>query len=763
MPEPQDSDAAARLRLRAERRLQRLARTVKATSAAPGVLDNERLLHELQVHQIELEMQNEDLRTSRAQVEAALKRYTELYDFSPLAYFTLDRIGTVLQTNLAGAKLLGVERTRLGHTRLGAFLAAQDLPALNAFLDEVFGSRPASARELRLAGDHEPPRFVSIEATLAPDALSCNAVVTDISAAKVANARLQLAASVFSHAREGIVIIDPAGRILDVNAAFTHITGYQRDEVVGRAPSLLNSGRQGAAFYAEMEKTLARDGQWSGEIWRRRKSGEEYLEATTISTVRGVDGHTVNYVALFTDITKVKAQQQQLEHIAHYDPLTNLPNRVLLADRLQHAMIQCQRRGRALAVAYLDLDGFKEVNDRHGHSVGDDLLVTLANRMKLALREGDTLARIGGDEFVAVLVDLAHLQDSTPVLARLLQAASAPVSIAGAALQVSASIGVTIYPEDVSDAEQLLRHADQAMYQAKQAGRNRYHVFDIHQDVEQQSRHENIARIRLALTQQEFVLYYQPKINKRTGGVIGLEALIRWQHPERGLLLPAAFLPTIEGHPLTVEIGEWVVNTALAQMSAWHASGADMAVSVNIDAYQLQKADFVTRLAAMLAAHPELEHRHLELEVLETSALENMGQVSDIMQACHALGVRFALDDFGTGYSSLTYLKHLPADLLKIDQSFVSGMLEDADDRAIVEGVIGLVRAFRREVIAEGVETSAHGELLLKLGCELAQGYGIARPMPAAEVPAWVMHWKQKWAGLPRPILPRSMPLDTPV
>lgn len=636
MPKPGNSNPAVRVRLGAERRLERLARTGEVATATQRAHDNERLLHELRVHQIELEMQNEDLRNARAQVEAALARYTELYDFSPLAYFTLDRIGTILQTNLAGAKLLGLERTRLTQGRLGAFLAPHDLPGLNDFLRQVFDARPAEsrpmpARELRLAGTHEPPRIVSIEATLAPDRLSCNAVVTDV--------------------------------------------------------------------------------------------------------------------------TTLKAQQRQLEHIAHYDLLTKLPNRVLLADRLQHAMTQCQRRGRTLAVAYLDLDGFKEVNDQYGHSVGDDLLVILANRMKLALREGDTLARIGGDEFVAVLVDLERMQDATPVLIRLLQSASAPVAMVGAALQVSASIGVTIYPEDASDAEQLLRHADQAMYQAKQAGRNRYHVFDVHHDVEQQNRHENIARIQRALVQHEFVLHYQPKINMRTGDVIGLEALIRWQHPERGLLLPAEFLPITENHPLSVEIGEWVLETALAQMSAWHASGQDMAVSVNIAAHQLQQANSVSRLAAMLAAHPELEHRLLELEVLETSALQNMAQVSDIMQACHALGVSFALDDFGTGYSSLTYLKHLPADLLKIDQSFVSGMLADADDRAIVEGVIGLVHAFHREVIAEGVETSAHGDLLLKLGCELAQGYGIARPMPAAEVPGWLALWQQKWSNAPRATL----------
>ena len=306
-------------RLRAKRRLQRLARAGEPRTAIGAALDNERLLHELQIHQIELEMQNEDLRTSRALVESGLKRYTELYDFSPLPYFTLDRGGTILQCNLAAAALLGLERARLTLKRLGTFIDTQDLPDLNDFLGQVFDTQPATARELRLSSEHRPQRFVRIEATLAPDALSCNAVVTDITAERESKSKLQLAASVFSHAREGIVIIDPAGRILDVNDTFTHITGYPRDEVLGQPHSLLNSGRQSPAFYADMDTMLARYGQWSGEMWNRRKNGEEYLEATTISAVRGPDGHTVNYVALFTDITKIKEQQHQLEHIAHHD------------------------------------------------------------------------------------------------------------------------------------------------------------------------------------------------------------------------------------------------------------------------------------------------------------------------------------------------------------------------------------------------------------------------------------------------------------
>jgi diguanylate cyclase (GGDEF)-like protein/PAS domain S-box-containing protein len=554
--------------------------------------------------------------------------------------------------------------------------------------------------------------------------------------------RLQLAASVFTHAREGIMIADSNGSIIEVNETFTHITGYNRAEVVGQNPRILRSGRQTPEFYVQMWKALNERDHWSGEIWNRRKSGEVYAEALTISSVRDAAGQINNYVALFTDITAIKEHQSQLEHFAHFDALTGLPNRVLLADRLQQAILQSQRRDQSLAVLYLDLDGFKAVNDQHSHGVGDELLIALSQRMKAALRDGDTLARIGGDEFVAVLVDLAQTQDCDAVLRRLLQAAAEPVSIGNTVIQVSASIGVTQYPQDAADADQLMRHADQAMYIAKLAGKNRFHHFDVAHDAAIKTRREDLDHIRRALEQDEFVLHYQPKVNMKTGEVVGAEALIRWQHPERGLLSPAAFLPVIENHPISVELGEWVISTALTQMGAWFSAGLDFPVSVNIGVRQLQQENFVSRLTTLLRAHPDVPPLRLELEVLETSAMEDIGHVSGVMHACRALGVGFALDDFGTGYSSLSYLKHLPAERLKIDQSFVRDMLDDPDDLAIVESVIGLATAFRRSVIAEGVETAAHGELLLTLGCELAQGYGIARPMPAHALPLWVQAWR---------------------
>jgi diguanylate cyclase (GGDEF)-like protein len=469
----------------------------------------------------------------------------------------------------------------------------------------------------------------------------------------------------------------------------------------------------------------------------------------TISVVRDATGKMQHYVSLFTDISDQKEHLQELEHAAHFDALTNLPNRALLTDRLLLALLQCERRDKMLAVVYLDLDGFKRINDNHGHSTGDQLLIAVSQRMTEALREGDTLARIGGDEFVAVLIDLEQPSDCHPVLERLLQAASQVINIEDITLQVSSSIGVSIYPETATQVDLLLRQADQAMYTAKEKGKNCYHFFDANSAVEARNLHESLESIRQALDQEEFQLYYQPKVNIKTGAVVGVEALIRWQHTEQGLLEPRYFLPVVEDHAIRVELGEWVINTALTQISEWQTLGLKLPISVNVGAYQLQDHYFLEHLTAALAAHPDVSPGRLELEILETYALEDVTKVASLMLACQNLGVDFALDDFGTGYSSLTYLKRLPAASIKIDQSFVRDMLTNADDLAIVQGVIGLAGIFNRRVIAEGVETTAHAKMLLSLNCNIVQGFGIAHPMPAIDLPLWVERWNanQTWAS----------------
>jgi diguanylate cyclase (GGDEF)-like protein/PAS domain S-box-containing protein len=582
----------------------------------------------------------------------------------------------------------------------------------------------------------------------------------DITQAKADEERLRLAASVFTHAREGIMITGADGAILEVNDTFSRITGYSREEVLGRKPQMLSSGRQEPEFFAEMWRAINESGQWSGEIWNRRKNGEIFAAVETINTVFDAAGKAKCYVAMLSDITPMKEQERKMAHAAHYDALTGLPNRVLLAERLREAMAQTQHE-QMLAVAYMDLDDFKSVNDRYGRETGDTLLAAVANRMKLVLREGDTLARLGGDEFVAVMRNLEGTEDSILPLNRLLRAAGEPAQVGDLDLQVSATGGLALYPqsEDV-DADQLLRQADRAMCQAKLGGRNRFHIFDSRQDRTVRSHFEDLEQIRRALAAREFVLYYQPKVNMAKGSLIGAEALIRWQHPLRGLLGPNLFLPVIEDHSLAVEVGDWVIDEALGQMESWRAAGLDIPVSVNVCARQLQEPRFIDRLRALLDAHPTISPTRLELEVLETSALWDVAQVSELIGECRRLGVSVALDDFGTGYSSLTYLKRIPANILKIDQSFIRDMLNDPEDMAILEGVLGLATAFRRQAIAEGVETVAHGSMLLQLGCELAQGFGIARPMPAGDLPAWAAAWKPDphWA-FARPVSPS----DTPV
>jgi len=573
--------------------------------------------------------------------------------------------------------------------------------------------------------------------------------VEDISERIENQKRLLLAASVFTHAREGITITDAKGTILDVNESFTRITGYSRDEVLGGNPRILKSGLQGREFYDRMWQSLRSEGNWSGEIWNRAKDGNIFAEHLTINAIRDAGGKVLQYVAHFSDITALKEHELQLEHMTHYDSLTGLPNRVLLADRLRQAMSHAVRRGQKIAVAYIDIDGFKAVNVQFGHAAGDTLLVTLGVRFKAALRAGDTLARLGGDEFIAVMLDLDNADGGEAILKNLLAAASGQLRIEGQEMKVSASIGVTFYPqeEDV-DEDGLIRQADMVMYQAKIDGHNCYRKFDPSQDLTIRGRYEGREQIRRALAARELVLYYQPKVNMRTGAVTGAEALIRWRDPERGLMAPASFLPIVEDHPLAIEIGEWVIETALAQMETWQDQGLEIPVSVNVGAMQLQQVDFIDRLSALMGAHPRVKPADFELEVVETSALRDVLQASMVLNACHKMGISVAIDDFGTGYSSLTYLKRLPANVLKIDQSFVREMFDDPENLTILEGVLGLASAFRLNVIAEGVETTDQGLVLLQLGCELAQGYGIARPMPAEELPRWVAQWRPdpRWA-----------------
>ncbi len=570
-------------------------------------------------------------------------------------------------------------------------------------------------------------------------------IAIDISERKALESDLQLAASVFTHSHEGILITDLAGKIVDVNRSFSRITGYSRDEVIGRNPSLLSSGRHDSGFYQRMWKTLDLSGFWSGELWNKRRDGSEYVQSLTISTVRDRSGQPIRYVGLFSDITAQKQYQQNLERMAHYDALTGLPNRVLLGERLRQAMSKTRRQGGVLAVAYVDIDHFKEINDVYGHDVGDRVLQAAAGRVRAILRETDIVARPGGDEFVALLTGMASKQDTSGTLERLMDSMSRPMQIGSTYPLLTVSIGVTFYPQDGEpEGDQLLRQADQAMYEAKRQGRNAICHFDADLERTLAERLTAAWRLRRALEDKEFELYYQPQVDLRDGRVCGVEALIRWRHPERGVLAPGQFLHLIEGDDLIRGIGHWVLSQALADLVRLRANGYGLEVSVNVSARELLRDGFVEDLKELLVLYPQLPPECVLLEFVETGMLEDIPAANRVTQRCADLGLAFALDDFGTGFSSLSHLKHLPLRQLKIDRSFVRDMLDDPDDLSIIEGVINLGRSFGLEVLAEGVETVEQRDSLLQMGCTLAQGYWIAKPMPFEQLENWLAQWSSQ-------------------
>jgi diguanylate cyclase (GGDEF)-like protein/PAS domain S-box-containing protein len=558
-----------------------------------------------------------------------------------------------------------------------------------------------------------------------------------------AEVRRQLASRILDQTQEGIMITDANGTIVDVNDAFVRITGYERHEAIGRDTRLLQSGAQDQAFYTTMWDQIQASGYWKGEIWNRKKSGQMFPELLSVSAVRDDAGQVEYYVGIFLDITEIKDKESELRRLAYFDGLTGLPNRTLAMDRLRQNMSRLQRNGQLLAVAYIDLDGFKEINDLVGHHGGDQILIEIAKRMKNVLRGGDSIARLGGDEFMAMLTDLRSPDDVDAFIGRFFNAIRQPIELEGKNYKLSASLGVTFYPQKQDiDAELLIRQADQAMYQSKLSGKDQYHIFDADIEAFSRGRHALIQQIRDGLRKGEFEIYYQPKVNMREGTVIGVESLLRWHHPELGLLEPAAFLPKLVGHEIEIELGWWCIDTALAQMDQWAQKNQPLPISVNVSALHLQQPQFVDALRSRILRYPALSPNSLELEILETSALTDLHRIGSLIEECAKIGVQFSVDDFGTGYSTLLMLRHLPAQFLKIDRSFVQNLLTESNDLVLMESMIALGRAFGRQVIAEGVETDLQAELLLRLGCDLAQGYCIARPMPVGDLGKWQAHWR---------------------
>jgi diguanylate cyclase (GGDEF)-like protein/PAS domain S-box-containing protein len=558
-------------------------------------------------------------------------------------------------------------------------------------------------------------------------------VVEDITERRQAEVRLRQAATVFENSRECVIITGLDGTILAVNKAFTEITGYTEAEVISGNPRLLQSDRHGRDFFQAMWNALTQAGQWQGEIWNRRKNGEIFPCWLNIAAVPDERGRPTQYVAVFADISQIRHSEEQLARLAHYDPLTDLPNRLLLQSRLEHAIDRAGRHGQRLAVLFIDLDHFKTINDSLSHLVGDRLLVGVADRLRQRIRSEDTLGRFGGDEFLLILEPLDHPDEAAGVARDLLAALTEPFRLDdGQEFFVGASIGISVYPEDGATATELLRDADAAMYQAKENGRNRFCFYIADMNINASARLQLEADLRRALDRDEFVLYYQPKVDIVTGLISGAEALIRWQ---RGgtLLAPGHFIPLAEKTGLIVQIGTWVIDAACCQLRAWREAGwIELRVAVNVSSRQFFSGDLVAIVAQALARH-DVPAACLELEVTESMLMDDPEKTVSILQALKAIGVKLSLDDFGTGYSSFAYLSRFPIDTLKIDQSFVAKIVSEPDAAMIAVSIIDLAHRLRLKVVAEGVETVPQLAYLRSRGCDEMQGYYFARPLPADE------------------------------
>ncbi len=569
------------------------------------------------------------------------------------------------------------------------------------------------------------------------------ASITALAVQKVYAAEtLRQAAAVFESTREGVVITSLEPRILAVNRAYTEITGYGEAQVLGKNPKIIKSGRYDKSFYQAMWASLLQEGYWHGEIWNRRKNGEIYPQWLTITTVRNDRDEPCNYVGVFTDITQIKQSEARLAHLAHYDPLTGLPNRLLVQSRLHHAIERAQRHNVHIATLCLDLDRFKNINDSLGHPVGDELLILLAARLKNRLREEDTLARLGGDEFLLVLEDVKEPSESATVAQTLIDLLTTPfVLSSGHEIFINASIGISLFPDDASNVTELIQHADMAMYLAKKEGRStyRYHTEALSIAANERLMMEN--RLRHALAAGEFILHYQPLIDARSGQVVGVEALVRWQLPDKTIVPPGKFIPIAEETGLIVPLGEWVLRTACAQARAWIDAGLPpLVMAVNLSVRQFQSENLAEMIQRVLE-ETKLPAAYLELELTESMFMEHAERSIETLKMLKAPGIQLAIDDFGTGYSSLTYLKRFPIDKLKIDQSFVRGLAHDANDREIAATIIAMARNLKLSVLAEGVESEQQLAFLRQHDCDYYQGFLFHRPVPAMEFEAWLREY----------------------
>lgn len=554
-------------------------------------------------------------------------------------------------------------------------------------------------------------------------------VIRDISARKATEQSLRLAAQVFENSHEGILIADKDQKIILVNRALTEITGYPEQEVIGKKPQSLYYSMRDPEFVQSIITSIHTNNHWQGELWGRHRNGKIYPFSLSISTVRDSNQEIINYIAIVTDISERRAAEERMQHIAEHDHLTGLPNRILLLDRLQQAMVAARRNNTKLAVMFLNIDRFKAINDSFGHDIADKLLQQVAQRLQQCVSSIDTVSRLGGDEFVIMLVDIGSGEPIAHIAENILNALSAPYSIEACEFNITASIGISIYPDDNDNPNGLIKYADIAMYHAKAKEDNSYQFFDTDMNTRIIERTALDNGLRSALKKNEFILYYQPQMNIDGEHAVGAEALIRWQHPYFGLMMPDRFIRIAEDSGLIVPIGDWVLRTACRQAKSWQDKGTPLVVAVNLSVAQFRQKNFLQSVIEALHA-ADLEPRYLELEITESVLIDKEQSAIETLQALRELGVKVALDDFGTGFSSLSYLKYIPIDKIKIDQSFVRDIAIDADDVAIIKAIIVMAKGLKLKVIAEGVETREQFQFLESLGCDEYQGFYSCKALP---------------------------------
>jgi diguanylate cyclase (GGDEF)-like protein/PAS domain S-box-containing protein len=683
--------------------------------------------------------------TQRKEAEEALRaseeRWRTIVQNEPECVKLLDREGRLLEMNPAGLSMIQATFEQVAGMPMAGLVAEEDRPAFDEMVAAVFRgeTRHLIYDMIGLEGRRLTLETTSVplwETTGAPPAVgSLLGVTRDVTERKRDEERLKRAAAVFSSSREGFVITNDKGEVEEINEAFTAITGYERPEAIGQNMRFLRSGRHDHAFYQEMWQELVRTGQWQGEIWNRRKDGTIFPEWLSISVVRGERSRVAGYVGVFNDISTLKATEERLEHLARHDPLTDLPNRLLLMSYLSQAVSRSRRSGRSGAVLFLDLDRFKNVNDSLGHAVGDEILQSTARLLRKRLREGDLVARLGGDEFIVLLEDIDGPQAAAAVAIDLIDGFRQPFLLgSGREVYVGLSVGISVFPADGDRTEVLIQNADAALYAAKERGRSTFRFYSEALTVAANERLALESELRRGLALDQFLLHYQPVIRLADGRIEGVEALLRWQSPERGLVMPSSFIGVTEDTGLIVPLGEEVLRRACRQMRSWLDAGLPFGtMAVNVSPRQLLQQDLELRVEAILA-ETGLEAGYLELEITESAIMEQGAEAEARLAALKSIGVRLAIDDFGTGYSSLSHLRRFPIDTFKIDRSFIGNMPDDRTQREIVLTIISLARQLGLHVVAEGVETERQVAFLREIACDSAQGHFFSPPVPADRI-----------------------------